>query len=47
MLEDDLLVQEKGNPRYLLDLIGRAVQVAVRTVGIQEELREDVEALLG
>jgi predicted helicase len=45
--DPNFLLREKGDPRYLLDLIGRAVQVAVRTVGIHEELREDVEALLG
>ena len=45
--DPNLFLKEKGEPRYLLDLIGRAVQVAVRTVGIHEELREDVEALLG
>jgi len=45
--DPNLFLKEKGEPRYLLDLIGRAVQVAVRTVGIYEELREDVEALLG
>jgi predicted helicase len=45
--DPNLFLKEKGDPRYLLDLIGRAVQVAVRTVGIHEELREDVEALLG
>jgi predicted helicase len=45
--DPNLFLKEKGEPRYLLDLIGRAVQVAVQTVGIHEELREDVEALLG
>jgi predicted helicase len=45
--DPNLFLREKGEPRYLLDLIGRAVQVAVQTVGIHEELREDVEALLG
>jgi predicted helicase len=45
--DPNLFLRDKGDPRYLLDLIGRAVQVAVRTVGIHEELREDVEALLG
>ncbi len=45
--DPNLFIKEKGEPRYLLDLIGRAVQVAVRTVGIHEELRKDVEALLG
>jgi predicted helicase len=44
--DPNLFLKEKGDPRYLLDLIGRAVQVAVQTVGIHEELREDVEALL-
>jgi predicted helicase len=45
--DPNLFLRDKGDPRYLLDLIGRAVQVAVQTVGIHEELREDVEALLG
>jgi predicted helicase len=45
--DPNLFLKEKGDPRYLLDLIGRAVQVAVRTVEIYEGLREDVEALLG
>ena len=45
--DPNLFIKEKGEPRYLLDLIGRAVQVAVQTVGIYEGLREDVEALLG
>jgi predicted helicase len=45
--DPNLFLKEKGDPQYLLDLIGRAVQVAVQTVGIHEELREDVEALLG
>jgi predicted helicase len=45
--DPNLFLKEKGDPQYLLNLIGRAVQVAVRTVGIHEELREDVEALLG
>jgi predicted helicase len=45
--DPNLFLKEKGEPRYLLDLIGRAVQVAVRTVEIYEGLREDVEALLG
>jgi predicted helicase len=45
--DPNLFLKEKGEPRYLLDLIGRAVHVAVRTVGIHKELRKDVEALLG
>ena len=45
--DPNLFLRDKGDPRYLLDFIGRAVQVVVQTVGIHEELREDVEALLG
>ena len=45
--DPNLFLKEKQEPRYLLELIGRAVQAAVQTVKIHEGLEEDVGALLG
>ena len=44
--DPNLFLREKGDPRYLLSLIGRAVQVAVQTVRVHEEIEGDVEAVL-
>ena len=44
--DPNLFLREKGDPRYLLDLIGRAAQVAVQTVRVHEEIKGDVGAVL-
>lgn len=39
-------LRERGEPRYLLDLIGRAVRVSVETVRVHERIRGVLEELL-
>ncbi len=46
MWDPNRYLRERGEPRYLLDLIGRAVLVSLRTVEIHERIRGAIEGLL-